>query len=70
MAVVLIVLTIGALTNLGILGIAISLLQRSPVVKITIAFGARNLYVGAYWDRENRVLYVCPIPTVRIRIEL
>jgi hypothetical protein len=23
-----------------------------------------DLWVGAYWDRVGRMLYVCPLPTV------
>lgn len=27
-----------------------------------------DLWVGAYWDRENRTLYVCPIPMFGLKI--
>ena len=28
-----------------------------------------NLWVGAYWDRWQGRLYICPLPTICIRIE-
>lgn len=27
-----------------------------------------DMWVGAYWDRKNRVLYVCPIPCLIIEV--
>ncbi len=27
-----------------------------------------DLWVGAYWDRKDRVLYVCPLPMLGVRI--
>jgi hypothetical protein len=27
-----------------------------------------DLWVGAYWDRKERALYVCPLPTVVIEV--
>lgn len=27
-----------------------------------------DLWVGAYWDRKERVLYVCPVPMFGLRI--
>lgn len=28
-----------------------------------------DLWVGAYWDRDARILYVCPLPTVGLAID-
>jgi hypothetical protein len=27
-----------------------------------------DLWIGAYWDRKNRVLYLCPLPMIVIAI--
>lgn len=29
-----------------------------------------DLWVGAYWSRGDRVLYICPLPTVVIEVHL
>lgn len=29
-----------------------------------------DLWIGAYIDVENRTAYVCPIPTIGLRIDL
>jgi hypothetical protein len=29
-----------------------------------VSFAWYDLWVGAYWDRKGRVLYVCPLPTL------
>ncbi len=29
-----------------------------------------DLWIGAYWDRENRVLYVCPVPMFGLKIKM
>ena len=31
-------------------------------MKLTIKFDRRDIWVGAFWDREKRTLYVCPLP--------
>ena len=28
-----------------------------------------DLWIGAYWDRVNRTLYVCPVPCVGLKID-
>lgn len=28
-----------------------------------------DFWVGLYWDRKNRALYICPLPCVVIKIE-
>ena len=39
-------------------------------MKISLAFVPFDLWIGAYWNKENRVLYICPFPTIAFRIEL
>lgn len=29
-----------------------------------VRFAWYDLWIGAYWDRKRRVLYVCPLPTI------
>ena len=31
-------------------------------MKVSAKFAWYDLWVGAYWDRSARVLYVCPFP--------
>lgn len=33
-----------------------------------VFFAWYDLWVGAYWDRKNRVLYVCPLPCIVIQL--
>lgn len=35
-----------------------------------VFFAWYDFWVGAYWDRKNKVLYVCPLPCVVIKLEL
>ncbi len=37
---------------------------------VTLHWRWFDLWVGAYWDRKARVLYVCPLPMVVIRVSL
>ena len=27
-----------------------------------------DLWIGAYWDRANRTLYVCPLPMIGVKV--
>lgn len=38
-------------------------------MRIRLFWAWYDFWVGAYYDRKDRVLYVCPLPTVVIRIE-
>jgi hypothetical protein len=29
-----------------------------------------DLWIGAYWDRDAKVLYVCPVPMFGIKIKM
>jgi hypothetical protein len=31
-------------------------------MKISFFFAWYDLWVGAYYDRKNRIIYVCPLP--------
>lgn len=33
---------------------------------VSVRFAWYDLWVGAYWDRKQRTLYVCPLPTLLI----
>ena len=39
-------------------------------MKLTPFFRWYDLWVGAYWDRRQRALYICPIPMFGVRIDL
>ena len=38
-------------------------------MKITPFFRWYDLWIGAFWDTKNRVLYICPLPTIGLKIE-
>jgi hypothetical protein len=38
-------------------------------MKIKLVFAWYDLWIGAYWDRRNRRLYVLPLPTIGIVIQ-
>jgi len=33
-----------------------------------IKFAWYDIWVGFYWDRKNKILYVCPLPTLLLEI--
>lgn len=37
-------------------------------MKVRVRFAWYDLWIGAYWDRKARVLYVCPLPMLLIEI--
>lgn len=39
-------------------------------MKFSAFFRWYDLWIGAYWDRTNRTLYVCPVPMIGIKVEL
>ncbi len=41
---------------------------RIPIVEISGFFRWYDLWIGAFWDRKTRTLYVCPVPTLGIKI--
>lgn len=38
-------------------------------MKASFFFAWYDMWGGAYWDRKNRILYICPIPCVGIKME-
>lgn len=37
-------------------------------VRVRVRFAWYDLWIGAYWDRSQSILYICPIPTLLIAI--
>lgn len=35
---------------------------------MSVRFAWYDLWIGAYWDRKSRVLYVCPLPMLLITV--
>lgn len=33
-------------------------------ISLKVSWEWRDMWIGAFWDRDERVLYVCPLPTV------
>lgn len=40
-----------------------------PPVRVSLDFLWYDLWVGAFWDRKSKTLYVCPLPCVVIKAE-
>jgi len=38
--------------------------------RITLLFAWYDFWIGWYWDRKNRVLYILPLPMIGVRIQL
>lgn len=48
--------------------------QRLAETSVIHRFSARlffawyDVWIGAYWDQKNRLLYICPVPMIGVRI--
>ena len=38
-------------------------------MKFTIFFAWYDFWVGGFWDREKRILYICPLPTLVLKFD-
>lgn len=39
-------------------------------MKIKPFFLWRDMWIGAYWDNQKRILYICPVPMFGVKIQL
>lgn len=39
-------------------------------MKVSPVFAWYDLWVGVYWDRSKRCLYILPIPMIGVKIQL
>lgn len=39
-------------------------------MKVSAFFAWYDMWIGAYWDAVDRILYICPLPCVVFRIEV
>lgn len=37
-------------------------------VSVKVFFAWYDIWIGAYWDRMLRTLYICPVPMVVLRV--
>lgn len=42
--------------------------EGETVIRVEPFFRWYDLWIGAYWDRATKTLYVCPLPMVGVRI--
>ncbi len=42
---------------------------RDAVVSVRLFFAWWDAWVGAYWDRRQRRLYICPIPMLGVVVQ-
>jgi len=38
-------------------------------MKIELSFAWYDFWVGLFWDKKKRILYICPLPMVVIKIQ-
>jgi len=38
--------------------------------KISLKFAWYDLWIGLFYDKKKRIIYICPLPTILIIIEL
>ena len=44
--------------------------QERPVMKIRPIFAWYDLWVGVFWDRKARKLYILPVPCIGVVVQL
>ncbi len=37
-------------------------------MRVRVRFAWYDMWIGAYWDRHERVLYVCPLPMLLVEV--
>jgi hypothetical protein len=42
--------------------------RRAPVIWVSLFFRWYDLWIGVYIDRPNQTIYICPLPTLGIKI--
>lgn len=42
---------------------------KEMTMKARVFFAWYDLWVGAYWDRKKRILYICPLPMLVVALE-
>lgn len=35
-----------------------------------IKFAWYDMWIGAYWDKRKRILYICPLPMILIEVPI
>lgn len=41
-----------------------------PVIRLTFFFRWYDLWIGVYIDRKAGAVYICPLPTLGVKIEV
>ncbi len=44
--------------------------QSAPLRSVSLMFAWFDCWIGAYFDRKARILYLCPIPMICVKIQL
>ena len=39
-------------------------------MRVSLIFAWYDLWMGAYWDRNNRCLYLFPLPMIGMKIQI
>lgn len=39
-------------------------------MRVSLSFAWYDLWIGAYYDRRNKTLYVCPLPCCLVEVRL
>ncbi len=44
-------------------------MNESKGEEVKVFFAWYDMWIGAYWDRDTRTLYICPFPMIVIAIK-